>query len=39
MGLIRSAALSLQAETRVVCALVESRMITTPVSERGLAHA
>jgi ApbE superfamily uncharacterized protein (UPF0280 family) len=39
MGLIRSAALSLQAETRVVGALVESRMIATPVSERGLVHA
>jgi ApbE superfamily uncharacterized protein (UPF0280 family) len=39
MGLIRSAALSLQGETRVVGALGESRMIATPVRERGLVHA
>jgi ApbE superfamily uncharacterized protein (UPF0280 family) len=39
MGLIRSAALSLQGETRVVGLLGESRMIATPVGERGLVHA
>lgn len=39
MGLIRSAALSLQGETRVVGVLGESRMIATPVRERGLVHA
>ena len=39
MGLIRSAALSLQGETRVVGALSESRMIATPVGERGLVNA
>jgi ApbE superfamily uncharacterized protein (UPF0280 family) len=39
MGLIRSAALSLQGETRVVGALGESRMIATPVRERGLVNA
>jgi ApbE superfamily uncharacterized protein (UPF0280 family) len=39
MGLIRSAALSLQGETLVVGALGESRMIATPVDERGLVHA
>jgi uncharacterized protein len=39
MGLVRSAALSLQGETRVVGALGESRMIATPVRERGLVHA
>jgi len=38
IGLIRSAALSLRGETRVV-ALGESRMIATPVGERGLVHA
>lgn len=39
MGLIRSTALSLQGETRVVGTLGESRMIATPVRERGLVHA
>jgi ApbE superfamily uncharacterized protein (UPF0280 family) len=39
MGLIRSAALSLQGETRVVGALGQSRMIATPIHERRLAHA
>ena len=39
MGLIRSAALSLQGETRVVGALGQSRTIATPVHERRLAHA
>lgn len=39
VGLIRSAALSLQGETRVVGDLGESRMIATPVRERGLVHA
>jgi ApbE superfamily uncharacterized protein (UPF0280 family) len=39
MGLIRSAALSLQGETRVVGDLGERRMIATPVSERDLIHA
>jgi hypothetical protein len=39
MGLIRSAALSLQGETRVVGTLGESRMIATPVREGGLVHA
>jgi ApbE superfamily uncharacterized protein (UPF0280 family) len=39
MGLIRSAALSLCGETRVVGALGESRMIANPVRERGLVHA
>ena len=39
MGLIRSAALSLQGETRVVGTLGESRMIAIPVRERGLVHA
>jgi ApbE superfamily uncharacterized protein (UPF0280 family) len=38
-GLIRSAALSLYGETRVVGALGESRMIATPVRERGSVHA
>ena len=38
MGLIRSAALSLQGETRVVGDLGESRMIATPARERGLVH-
>ena len=39
MGLIRSTALNLQGETRVVVALGESRLIATPVQERGLVHA
>jgi ApbE superfamily uncharacterized protein (UPF0280 family) len=39
MGLIRSSALSVQGETRVVGALGTSRMIATPVRERGLVHA
>jgi uncharacterized protein len=39
MGLIRSAALSLQGETRVVGEIRESRMIAIPVRERGLVHA
>ena len=39
MGLIRSAALNLQGETRVVGVLGESRLIATPVRERGLMHA
>jgi ApbE superfamily uncharacterized protein (UPF0280 family) len=39
LGLIRSAALSLQGETRVVGALGQSRMIATPIHERRLAHA
>jgi len=39
MGLIRSAALSLEGETRVVCVSGESRMIATPVRERRLVHA
>jgi ApbE superfamily uncharacterized protein (UPF0280 family) len=39
MGLIRSAALSLEGETRVVGLSGESRMIATPVHERRLAHA
>jgi uncharacterized protein len=39
MGLIRSAALSLQGETRVLGVLGESRLIATPVRERGLMHA
>lgn len=39
IGLIRSAALSLQGETRVVGTLGESRMIATSVRERGLVHA
>ena len=39
IGLIRSAALSLQQETRVVGAFGESRTIATPSSERGLVHA
>lgn len=39
MGLIRSAALSLRGETRVVGTLGQSRMIATPVHERRLAHA
>jgi ApbE superfamily uncharacterized protein (UPF0280 family) len=39
VGLIRSSALSLQGETRVVGALGTSRMIATRVRERGLVHA
>lgn len=39
MGLIRSAALSLRGETRVVGNLGESRMIATAARERGLVHA
>lgn len=39
MGLIRSAALSLQGETRVIGAVAESRRITTPIGERGFVHA
>jgi hypothetical protein len=39
MGLIQSAALNLQGETRVVGAVGESRRIVTPVRERGLVHA
>lgn len=38
LGLIRSAALNLQSETRVVGAMVESRRIAS-VQERGLVHA
>jgi len=38
MGLIRSAALSLQGETRVVGDIGESR-IATPLGERGYVHA
>jgi len=39
IGLIQSAALSLQGETRVVGGLGESRLIATPAHERGLVHA
>ena len=39
IGLIRSAALSLQGETRVIGDLAESRLIASPVQERGLVHA
>jgi len=39
IGLIRSAALSLQGETRVIGDLAESRLIARPVHERGLVHA
>lgn len=39
MGLIRSAALSLQGVTRVVGVLGQSHLIATPVHERGLMHA
>jgi ApbE superfamily uncharacterized protein (UPF0280 family) len=39
MGLIRTAALSLQGTTRIVGTCPESKMIATPVRERGLAHA
>jgi hypothetical protein len=38
LGLIRSVALNLQGETRVVGAMVESRRIAS-VQERGLVHA
>jgi uncharacterized protein len=39
IGLIRSAALSLQGQTRVVGEVGESRWIGIPVHERGLVHA
>lgn len=39
MGLIQSAALSLQGETRVVGSLRESRRIARSVRERGVVHA
>ena len=39
IGLIRSAALSLQGQTRVVGEVGESRLIVIPVHERGLVHA
>jgi uncharacterized protein len=39
IGLIHSAALHLQGETRVVGAVGESQRIVTPVRERGLVHA
>jgi ApbE superfamily uncharacterized protein (UPF0280 family) len=39
MGLIRSAALSLQGTIRVVGEIGESRRIATPVRERGLVNA
>ncbi len=39
MELIQSAALSLQAQTRVVGEVGESRLIAIPVRERGLVHA
>jgi ApbE superfamily uncharacterized protein (UPF0280 family) len=39
MGLIRSVALSLQGETRMVEVLGDSKMIKMPVHERGLVHA
>jgi len=39
MGLIRSAALSLQGETRVVGDVGQSKMIATPLGERGSVHA
>jgi ApbE superfamily uncharacterized protein (UPF0280 family) len=39
IGLIRSAALSLQGKTRVVGDLSGSRIIAVSVSERGLVHA
>jgi len=39
MGLIRSAALSLQGEMRIVGVMGQSRLIATPVHERGLVHA
>jgi uncharacterized protein len=39
MGLIQSAALNLQGETRVIGALGEPRLIATRVQERGAVHA
>jgi ApbE superfamily uncharacterized protein (UPF0280 family) len=39
MGLIRSTALSLQGETRIVGVLGQSQLPAIPVSERGLVHA
>ena len=39
MGLIRSVALSLQRQTRVIGSLPESGMLATPVGERGFVHA
>jgi ApbE superfamily uncharacterized protein (UPF0280 family) len=39
MGLIRSTALHLRGETRVVGVLAESRRMANAVQERGLAHA
>jgi ApbE superfamily uncharacterized protein (UPF0280 family) len=39
MGLIRSTALSLQGETRVVGVLGQSQILAAPVGERGLVHA
>jgi hypothetical protein len=39
MGLIRTTALSLQGTTRIVGTSAESRMIATPVHERGFVHA
>jgi len=39
MGLIQSAALNLQGETRVIGALGDSRRIATRVQERGAVHA
>ena len=39
IGLIQSAALSLQGETRIVGVVGESKAIAMPVQERGLVHA
>jgi len=39
IGLVRSAALHLQGDTRVVGAMRNSKLISTPVHERILAHA
>jgi uncharacterized protein len=39
MGLIRSAALSLRGEIRIVGLLEEARRIATPIREGSLAHA
>ena len=39
MGLIRSTALSLQGETRVVGVLGQSQLLAAPIGERGLVHA
>jgi uncharacterized protein len=39
IGLIRSAALSLQGKTRIVGSSLQCTMITTPLAERILAHA